>query len=111
MTDCFITLISYIQTGTDEFLQPIKSPVRIGVAATSIPVSRSEFYKAGTADILPAYEFRVNPIEYHGETEIEFENKRLTVYRTYEPDADTVELYCQLAAGLNEQPTPGGGNG
>lgn len=113
MIDIVLKLIGQTETGTDQFLQPITTKTETEVIAASVPVSRSEFYQAGQLGINPEFEFIINPAEYSGEKEAELtENgttRRLRIYRTYERNADEMELYCTDAAGLNPRPAPGNG--
>lgn len=61
--------------------------------------TRVEFFEASRSGLRPSYQFNVNPLDYKGETEIEYEGKVYTVYRTYQPDADTIELYTEERIG------------
>lgn len=114
MTDAVLTLISFTGSAEhDEFLQPIEETEnRTEVLATSVPVSRSEFYSAGQLGILPDFEFEMNPAEYSGQKFAEVFDmetgitERCRIYRTYQRTPDVLEVYCQRAAGLDEQPEP-----
>ena len=105
-----IILISFDQTSElDDFLQPVDgNENRTEVCATSVPVSRAEFYAAGEKGFRPDFLFEVNPVEYSGQPIAEVcdletgINQRCRIYRTYRPDPDTLELYCSRAAGLDE---------
>lgn len=109
MVDSYITLISETDTGEkDAFLQPIKTEKRTSVLAADVPVSRTEYYKAGELGIKPEFEFVINPVEYHGETVAEVTDDagnliRVRIYRTYKRNADELEIYCSQSAGLNER--------
>lgn len=109
MVDDYITLIRKVETGeTDAFLQPIKSETSTAVLAAAVPVSQSEFYRAGELGIKPEFEFVINPAEYNGETIAEVTDGtgstiRVRIYRTYLRSADELEIYCSHAAGLNER--------
>ena len=104
-TDTEITLISYRTIGSDALAQPITEPVRDSVLATESPVSRSEFFSAGQMGIKPEFLFIVHPAEYSGQDEAEVTRNgkvlRLKIYRTFETGPDELELYCELAVGLN----------
>lgn len=105
MTDTMIYLIGQTEGETDEFAQPIITETKTGVLATSVPVSRSEFYNAGQMGIRPEYEFIINPAEYSGEKIVELDSgTRLNIYRVYESSPDQLEVYCRLASGLNPKP-------
>lgn len=108
MVDVVIYLIGETPGALDQFLQPTVTETRRDVLATSVPVSRSEYYRAGEKGIRPEFEFEINPAEYHGETIVEYTDEtgkttRLRIYRTYEAGPDTLELYCSRAAGINER--------
>lgn len=108
MVDVLIVLIKQIAGELDEFNQPTVTETRTDVFAASVPVSRSEYYRAGEKGIRPEFEFEINPAEYHGETIVEYTDEtgktsRLRIYRTYEAGPDKLELYCSAAAGLNER--------
>lgn len=119
--DMTIDLIMFGQSvELDDFLQPIEgAESRSEVFATSVPVSRSEFYAAGENGFRPDFEFEINPADYSGECVCEFIDpesgitERCRIYRTYRSDPDTLEIYCSRAAGLDErvpepepEPTP-----
>ena len=112
MIDSVLYLIGKTASGqVDEFLQPIETDTRTEVFATSVPVTRTEFYKAGELGFKPEFEFLINPVEYHGETEAEYTDSfgithYLRIYRTYPATPDQLELYCADAAGLDIRPAP-----
>lgn len=114
MNDVTIKLIGYSSSGVDAFLQPIETKTETEILAVSVPVSRSEFYRAGQLGINPEYLFEINPAEYSGQRDVDItENgmvKHLKIYRTYESSADVLELYCQAAAGLDPEPVSEGGD-
>lgn len=100
--ETLISLIAYTSNGSDELAQPITTRVETPVLATRVSISRSEFFSAGQKGIQPEVEFIVNPIEYEGQEEVMDGDTKYSVYRTYQPSADELELYCQLAPGLNK---------
>ena len=113
MFDCTLYLVAETPSGTvDAFLPPVTTETRTEVLAISVPVTRSEFYKAGELGIQPEFEFIIHPAEYSGEREIEYNGNRLRIYRTYERNPDELEIYCNYAEGQNQRPDPtptGGG--
>lgn len=117
--DTTIVLISYDQNvELDDFLQPVNgTETRTEVFATSVPVSRSEYYNAGELGFRPDFEFEVNPAEYSGQTIAEVydlesgQTVKCRIYRTYRSAPDALELYMSRASGLDEtvpepEPTP-----
>ena len=108
MHETEIKLISYESTDTDEMARPIKTRIETPILAIDVPVSRSDFYSAGTKGILPEFEFLINPAEYNGEEEVEIEDRNgnpicLKIYRTYDRNPDQLEIYCHRANGLNRR--------
>jgi len=106
MTDTVITLIGRTVSDYDDFGQPIYTSSRTEIPAISVPVTRAAYYTAAQIGIELSYEFIINPIEYSGESLVEFEGKKLKVDRTYKRSEDELEVYCSNASGLNEKPAP-----
>lgn len=65
-------------------------------------VTRAEFFNAGKAGLAPEYVFTVNAVEYDGESEVEYEGKRYSIYRSYRSDADMMELYAEYRSGVTD---------
>lgn len=63
-------------------------------------ITRTEFYKAGQQGISPSYIFTIFKGDYDGEKLVKYRDKYYTVYRTYEKDADDMELYVQEKEGV-----------
>lgn len=101
MTDDVCKLISRKEVGKNSHMKPVYEEIGTDVLCTSVPVSRSEFFSAGQIGINPEVELIINPIEYCGQKIVEFHGKRMNIYRTYKSSEDELELYCQLAIGLN----------
>ena len=57
-------------------------------------VSRTEFYEAYKAGLSLALSIEMWNDEYAGQKEIEYNNKRYRVERTYMKDRQTIELNC-----------------
>lgn len=56
-------------------------------------ISQGEYYKAQQAGIQVEVKIEVHCIDYAGEVLVEFEGKRYSVLKTYEPpDSDVIEL-------------------
>lgn len=102
MFDETIVLISRTPTAArDPRGQIIYSETRAATLCEVVPVSRSEFFNGAQSGINPEYEFRINPIEYNGEKIVEYKGRRFSIYRTYQTDADTLEIYAEYVTGLN----------
>lgn len=62
---------------------------------------RDEHFAAGRAGYKRTMQFVVWRMEYDEEPELEYNGKRLTIYRTYEVDSDRIELYAGERIGNN----------
>lgn len=75
----------------------------ITVYAEVYSVTQSEYVAAGKQDIKPAYKFEIYQFEYDGQTDIKYNGKRLTVYRTYPKEDGRIELYTEERGGKRWQ--------
>lgn len=90
--DALITLVSVGASANDD--------VKKEVYAEVDPVGRDEFNAAGQARMKAEYKFTVWAAEYSGEEEVEYNGKRLSIYRTYGARRDDkTELYTAERAG------------
>ena len=90
--DAYITLVEPGETKEED--------VKNGVIATVEPIGRDEFVAAGQKSMKARYKFDVWVNEYNDEQEVEFNGRRLTIYRSYGPKADgKIELYAGERAG------------
>lgn len=62
-------------------------------------ITQSEFATAGKKDIRPAHKFIIWNFEYSGQTELDYDGKRYTVYRTFKRNDDRIELYTEERSG------------
>ena len=105
------------------------SPTARDVLCKVQSVSRKEFFANNREGLNPALRFDVFAAEYQGETLVEYNGARYSVYRTHQSDANTyvganlrqrqelmmdyIELYVQREGGTVEPrstvPPPGGG--
>lgn len=70
--------------------------IKRDVFATVNPITVREFVAAGQRDKKPEAMFLVYQEEYKGEEEIHYNDKRLSIYRTYGPKDDgKIELYAE----------------
>lgn len=99
--DAVCALISKIMT-TDELGYPIATEAEYETFCQVGSVTRAEFFNAGKAGLVPEYVFTVNAVEYDGQTEVEYEGKRYTIYRTYRTDEDMMELYAEYRSGVTD---------
>ena len=87
--DAEITLITALDDYNDQ---------RRTIFAEREAITQHEYVAAGQKDIKPAHKFIVWAFEYEGETDIEYNGKSYTVYRTFEK-GDKVELYAEERGG------------
>lgn len=65
--------------------------------------SRAEFFKAAQTGNRCDFVFITSPLDYSGETVIEWNGRRYDIYRTYyNPKEDTMELYAEERAGVTD---------
>lgn len=96
-----IKLVARKPTGRDRRAQVIYTEEETTVLCEVVSLSRTEYFEAAASGINAEYEFKINPAEYNGELIVSYKDRRYKVYRTYEPDSDTLELYCEYQASLN----------
>lgn len=109
--DVVIKLISQTLT-TDELGYPIASETFYETFAKRRSITQTEFFSAGKNGITPDFSFEVNDAEYHGQKLLEYDGKRYGIYRTYQPNNDTVELYAGYKSGVTDYvPKEANGNG
>lgn len=90
--DAEIKLVSVGETSDDD--------VVTSVYATVDPVGRDEFNAAGQMGMKAEYKFTIWAAEYDGQDEVEYNGKRLSIYRTYGARRDDkMELYVAERAG------------
>ena len=63
------------------------------VFAEKDSVSANEWFEGGRRGLNPQYRFKVFFGDYSGEQIVEYAGERYSVYRTYEPGNDKIELY------------------
>jgi len=74
--------------------------VRTAVFAEVDPVGRDEYEAAGQQGMKAEYKFTVWAAEYDGQEEVEYNGRRLSIYRTYGArEDDKIELYAAERAG------------
>lgn len=91
-TDTNLMLVS-VGSSADE-------DVRTAVFAEVDPVGRDEYETAGQQGMKAEYKFTVWAAEYDGQEEVEYNGRRLSIYRTYGARSDDkIELYAAERAG------------
>lgn len=84
---------------TDTYGVQTKTETRKQVFGQVDSVTASEFFEGGRNGLSPELRFRMFQYDYSGETIVEYELKRYSVYRTYRARNDTIELYCERKKG------------
>lgn len=95
-----LTLISDSYNGqTDDIGQPEASTASVDIIAEVREVTQSEFMQGKQDGLSPAFVFRVSSFIYSGQTIIEYLGDRYSIYRTYQPDENYIELYAEREVG------------
>lgn len=99
IADSTINLISKVYSidsiGSREETETIKS-----VFAQVNSINQNEWFRAGNLGLKPSYKITMYSFEYSGEEEVEYNNVRYGVYRTYQINQDLIELYLEQKAGV-----------
>lgn len=64
-------------------------------------ITQNEYYKAEQAGIRPQGIIIMSRFDYSGETQLKIGNDTFTIYRTYQPGTDRIELYYGERVGNN----------
>lgn len=99
--NCTIDLLNTIST-LDSIGQYVYTTTRRTVYAKMTSVSQSEWFEGGRIGLNPQFRFTTFAGDYQGESELEYEGRRYTIYRTYYGMGDTVELYTELKKGVQD---------
>lgn len=91
-----------VNTEYDEIGQAISTEEKLKRFCEVGSITRAEWDTAGQNGFKPSLRLTVNAFEYNGELDIEFEDKRYSVYRTYrDRESNKTELYLELKTGDN----------
>lgn len=95
-----IYLISESET-LDAINQPIVTETKSAALFVELrSLSGNEVFEGRQGGLFPEFSFVISSFDYHGEKKVEYNGKVYAVYRTYEPDEDNVEVYCQTEGGV-----------
>jgi hypothetical protein len=96
--DHVLDLIS-ITTTRDNLGQftKVENPYMVFCAKQSIV--RSEFNQAGQLGLKPDSMFLIDADSYGDEKLLDFENKRYSIYKTFQRSDGFIELYCEVKSG------------
>ena len=87
-------------TTTDSIGNPTTSTTEVKLIAEVRSISQSEFMNARQTGITPSYTFRISTFGYAGQKLLKYNGQIYSVYRTYEPDDNYIELYTEVKAGV-----------
>lgn len=85
---------------TDEIGNVLTEEQRNEVFCKPSGVQASEWHEAGRNGLKAAAVLTVFWLDYDGETVVEFEGKRYSIYRTYPADSEHTELHLEEKAGI-----------
>lgn len=99
--------IIYLVSNTkeeDEIGNIITSSFQLNkIYAKKQSVRTNEFYSAVETGLTPSIEFVIKRLDYDGQTELEWNNKRYSVIRTVDPkNKFDIVLVCARKIGINE---------
>lgn len=87
----------------DSIGQYVPTQVKREVYCDVRSITRAEWYDAGRQGFKPDISFVMFAPDYQGENEIEYNERRYSVYRTYISQNEALELYCQTIGGLEQE--------
>lgn len=90
--DITFTLIGEIYQ-KDSTGQNIPTPTETECVGTESSVYQNEFFAADQAGIRSQGVIKMNVADYNGEKLLSINGQEFSIYRTYERDADWIELY------------------
>lgn len=82
----------------DEIGNPISAETYTEVFVTERAITRQEWSDAGRQGLNPAIELVTPFMNYSGQTQVEYNGERYSVYRTYRR-YDDIELYLEKKGG------------
>lgn len=92
----FRDVIELISTtpGEDEIGNPIRIPTPREVYANMKSIRQSEFYQAAATGLKPELMFEIRSVDYQGEKEMSYNEKKYSIIRTYDKNGEIIELIC-----------------
>jgi SPP1 family predicted phage head-tail adaptor len=85
-----------ITTTADELGQATITEYPYMVFCSKLSITRAEFNTAGQLGFKPNFMLVVDSDSYDNEKLIEYENKKYTIYKTFQRIDNFTELYCEL---------------
>lgn len=99
MTDATINLLKEIYTRNDFGVDSATVTSRTVFCSTK-SVSRADFYRAGQIGLALDFVFVTDPINYEGETILEYEGVKYDITRVYKASQNTLEIYAGHKVGV-----------
>lgn len=87
-------LISYTET-KDDIGDTIQTPSERQVFVNKKSVRQNEYYQSLSAGLKPELMLEIRSIDYNNEEELEFDDKKYRVMRTFERKGEITELICE----------------
>lgn len=89
-----------VNTELDEIGETITTEEKQKLFCEVGSISRSEWDVAGNHGIRPSLMLILNSFEYNDETDVEYKEKRYSVYRTFrKSESNKIEIYLELKVG------------
>lgn len=83
---------------TDKYQREVATETSTNVFCEVNSITQTEFYAAANTELNPEYRFNVFFGDYNGESIVEYQSTRYSVYRTYR-NGDYMELYVERKIG------------
>lgn len=83
---------------TDKYQREVATEASTNVFCEVNSITQTEFYAAANTELNPEYRFNVFFGDYNGESIVEYQGTRYSVYRTYR-NGDYMELYVERKIG------------
>lgn len=94
-----VELIGKTTATVDSIGQRVYEEEKTAVFADIESITQSEFLAAGQTGHKPELKFLIWRADYKGQQFVDYNNKRYSIYRTYEAKNGRIELYAEKRAG------------
>ena len=98
MTDT-ITLVAQTNIVLDDIGNETCTETTREIFCEVYSITQNEFYSAANTELNPEYRFTIFFADYEGESIVEYNNVRYSIYRTYRT-GDNLELYVERKMGV-----------
>jgi SPP1 family predicted phage head-tail adaptor len=95
--------IAYLISATiteDDIGNQIEQETKKEVFCTVESITQSEYFQASQSGLKPQLKLTMSEFDYSGETLVEYNSKRYSVYRTFLRNDEHIELYFRVKAGV-----------